>query len=83
MTARFLELYGGGSGTQGIRRLQPHPLLNWLAAPDHCSQTQAESLEKSAAVAVDGKQTGKTASEAKLKGKDDKKSWKKSDKASE
>uniref|UniRef100_A0A1I8I6V0 Calpain catalytic domain-containing protein n=1 Tax=Macrostomum lignano TaxID=282301 RepID=A0A1I8I6V0_9PLAT len=32
-----------------------------------------KSLEKSAAVAVDGKQTGKTASEAKLKGKDDKK----------
>uniref|UniRef100_A0A1I8FQ87 UDENN domain-containing protein n=1 Tax=Macrostomum lignano TaxID=282301 RepID=A0A1I8FQ87_9PLAT len=30
--------YGGGSGNPRIRRLQPHPLLDWLAAPDHCKE---------------------------------------------
>uniref|UniRef100_A0A1I8IDM3 CsbD family protein n=1 Tax=Macrostomum lignano TaxID=282301 RepID=A0A1I8IDM3_9PLAT len=68
MTARFLELWPA--------------LLTKALIKVAALRTQAESLEKSAAVAVDGKQTGKTASEAKLKGKDDKKAGK-SDKASE
>uniref|UniRef100_A0A1I8F3U6 ATP-dependent DNA helicase n=1 Tax=Macrostomum lignano TaxID=282301 RepID=A0A1I8F3U6_9PLAT len=80
MTARFLELwpalltkalikvarpraYGGGSGTQEFGDFSPiHCLTGWLP------QTIAVRIhwKSPAAVAVDGKQTGKTASEAKI-----------------